>query len=121
MAKQTQQFTFTTPIMWGNKDPQRVELEISGVGYYYRDNEPGEEYEFDIDCVKAGGHDFTNIFRVLQSDQDSRVEQTINEATMAHMAYIFSGECGMCERSTPSYGAVMLAKMEDGVTIVEVA
>lgn len=106
MSRQERKFTFTTTITWGNKNPQRIELEISGIGYYYAGSEPGEEYMFDIETVKADGQDFTNIYKLLESDNDSRLDTTINEATMAHMGYLFSTECDMCTRELSAVSRV---------------
>jgi len=90
MSKQTQSFTFITPYIWGNKNPQRIDIEISGLGYYYGNlkSEP-DSYDFDIETVKANGKDFTEVFRALESDCDSRMEEHITNATKEHMFYVF--------------------------------
>ena len=98
MAKQSKKFAFTTPILFGTKNQYKLEIEISGVGYYYAGSEPDEMYDYDIETITADGQDFTKIFELLRFDQDSRLESTIAEATMAHMQYLFSGECDMCQR-----------------------
>jgi len=93
MSKQTQSFTFITPYIWGNKNPQRIDIEISGLGYYYGGlkSEP-DSYDFDIETVKANGKDFTDIFRALESDCDSRMEEHITNATKEHMFEVFGSE-----------------------------
>lgn len=98
MARQTKKFTFITPFTVAKSS---IDIEISGIGYCYPNNEPQDMYDYDIECVKVNNQEFTEAYKLLAHDQDSRLVDTIHDATMAHMGYLFSSdyaECEMCER-----------------------
>ena len=68
MAKKSFHFEIAIPLpgVEFNKMVNYGDLQISGVGYYWPNEEPENQYDFDIDQVHMNGGDITGLLKFLE-------------------------------------------------------